>query len=81
MRPLAAMITLILATAPGIARGGPGPVPFAIEMIDTPFTAPRRMRFDAKGRLWIPGFSSGVLARFDPETREFREYEPPEAPR
>jgi streptogramin lyase len=57
------------------------PDTFAIEMIDTPFSAPRRMRFDAKGRLWIPGFSSGVLARFDPETREFREYELPIEPR
>jgi len=57
------------------------PDTFAIEMIDTPFTAPRRMRFDARGRLWIPGFSSGVLARFDPDTREFREYELPIEPR
>jgi streptogramin lyase len=50
------------------------PDTFEIEMVDTPFSAPRRMRFDGKGRLWIPGFSSGVVASFDPETRMFREY-------
>ena len=56
------------------------PDSFAIEMVDTPFTAPRRLRFDAEGQLWIPGFSSGVVARFDPETREFREYPLPIEP-
>jgi streptogramin lyase len=50
------------------------PDSFSIEMFDTPFTAPRRMRFDDRGRLWIPGFSSGVIARFDPKTGAFREY-------
>ena len=56
------------------------PDTFSIEMIDTPFTAPRRMRFDGKGRLWIPGFSSGLIASFDPETREFQTYELPIEP-
>jgi len=42
-----------------------------IRMIDTPFPAPRRLRFDSHGRLWIPSFSSGTLARFDPATGEF----------
>ena len=57
------------------------PESFAVEMIDTPFAGPRRMRFDAEGRLWIPGFSSGVISRFDPKTREFRSYEVPIEPR
>jgi len=56
------------------------PDTFAIEMIDTPFAGPRRMRFDAKGRLWIPGFSSGLLASFDPDTRKFETYELPIEP-
>ncbi len=56
------------------------PDTFAIEMIDTPFTAPRRMRFDSRGGLWIPGFSSNVVARFDIETREFTPYEIPVEP-
>jgi streptogramin lyase len=42
-----------------------------IEMIETPFTAPRRMRFDSKGNLWIAGFSAGVVARYDPVAKRF----------
>ena len=48
------------------------PDSFAIEMIDTPFAAPRRLRFDAEGRLWIPSFSESLIARFDPKTRQLR---------
>jgi streptogramin lyase len=51
------------------------------ELIDTPFSAPRRLRFDSKGMLWIPGFSSSVVARFDPETRAFESFELPIEPR
>jgi streptogramin lyase len=50
------------------------PATLDVELIDTPFSAPRRLRFDSQGRLWIPGFSSGLVARFDPATREFTEY-------
>jgi streptogramin lyase len=57
------------------------PDTFEIEMVDTPFTGPRRLRFDSKGSLWIPGFSSGLVARFDPDTREFTEFELPVEPR
>jgi virginiamycin B lyase len=56
------------------------PDTFEITMIDTPFSAPRRMRFDSKGMLWIPGFSSNVLARFDPSTSEFTHYTLPIEP-
>ncbi len=56
------------------------PDDFSIEMVDTPFSAPRRMRFDGQGRLWIPGFSSGLIARFDPHTRDFVEYPIPIEP-
>jgi len=56
------------------------PDTFDIEMVDTPFTAPRRLRFDSKGRLWIPGFSSGLVSRFDPDTREFRSWKLPIEP-
>jgi streptogramin lyase len=57
------------------------PDTLAVELIETPFTAPRRLRFDSQGRLWIPGFSSGLVSRFDPGTREFRSYELPVEPR
>jgi streptogramin lyase len=56
------------------------PESFETLMIDTPFAAPRRLRFDSEGRLWIPSFSEGLLARFDPATREFRTWEIPVAP-
>jgi virginiamycin B lyase len=57
------------------------PETFELEMIDTPFTAPRRMRFDSRGNLWIPGFSSNVLARFDPTDRSFETFELPIEPK
>ncbi|MFP8880884.1 MAG: hypothetical protein VCE43_16310, partial [Myxococcota bacterium] len=56
------------------------PDTFEVEMVDTPFTAPRRLRFDSKGRLWIPGFSSGLVSRFDPDTREFKSWTIPIEP-
>ena len=57
------------------------PETLEVEIVDTPFTAPRRLRFDGHGKLWIPGFSSGLLARFDPQTREFETWEIPIEPR
>jgi len=39
-----------------------------VKLVDTPFAAPRRLRFDSRGNLWIPGFSSSLLARFHPRT-------------
>jgi len=56
------------------------PETLAIEMIDTPFTGPRRLRFDSQGRLWIPGFSSDLVARFDPKTRAFETWRLPTVP-
>jgi streptogramin lyase len=56
------------------------PETFEVEMIDTPFTAPRRLRFDSKGQLWIPGFSSGLVSRFDPSSGEFESYALPIEP-
>jgi streptogramin lyase len=48
-----------------------------IEMVDTPFSAPRRMRFDSKGNLWIAGFSAGVVARYDPVAKRFATWKLP----
>ena len=53
------------------------PDTFEIRMIDTPFSAPRRMRFDSKGKLWIPGFSSSLISKFDTDTSEFEHIELP----
>jgi streptogramin lyase len=57
------------------------PETFALEPIDTPFTGPRRLRFDSQGNLWIPGFSAGLVSRFDPRTRTFRSWDLPIEPR
>jgi streptogramin lyase len=48
------------------------PDTFELEMIPTPFPAPRRLRFDSKGALWIPSFSGALISRFDTKTRDFR---------
>ena len=57
------------------------PDTFEVEIVETPFTGPRRLRFDREGKLWIPGFSAGVVSRFDPETREFESWPLPIEPR
>lgn len=51
-----------------------------LTMVQTPFTAPRRLRFDSKGNLWIPGFSSNLLSRYDIATGEFKSYPLPIEP-
>ena len=56
------------------------PVSYEVEIVDTPFTAPRRLRFDSQGKLWIPGFSSGLISRFDPQTRQFESWNIPIEP-
>ena len=56
------------------------PETFAVEIVDTPFPAPRRLRFDSKGMLWIPSFSGDLVARFDPATRAFETWQIPSDP-
>ncbi len=40
-------------------------------------SGPRRFEFDADGNLWIPEFSGGRLARFDPISESFTEWSTP----
>jgi streptogramin lyase len=47
------------------------PTTGTIAMVETPFSGPRRMRFDSRGNLWIAGFSAGLVARYDPHARRF----------
>jgi streptogramin lyase len=56
------------------------PESLALEMIDTPFETPRRLRFDSQGGLWIPSFSESLLAHFDLGTRVFRSWRLPVEP-
>ncbi len=48
-----------------------------IRIVETPFNGPRRMRFDSKGNLWIPGFSSGLIARYNLQTGKFKTWKLP----
>jgi len=56
------------------------PETFAVTVVDTPFPAPRRLRFDSQGTLWIPSFSGSALARFDPRTQKFQTWPLPTEP-
>ncbi|MBI1816045.1 MAG: carboxypeptidase regulatory-like domain-containing protein [Deltaproteobacteria bacterium] len=49
----------------------------AITLIDTPFPGPRRLRFDSQGNLWIPGFSAGLIARYNLSSGEFKTWKLP----
>jgi streptogramin lyase len=56
------------------------PETLAVELFETPFPAPRRLRFDRAGTLWVPSFSAGLLAAFDPRTQRYREFPLPIRP-
>lgn len=47
------------------------PESLAVEEMKTPHDAPRRLRFDQKGVLWIPSFEEGILMKFDTATKRF----------
>jgi virginiamycin B lyase len=49
----------------------------AMRLIDTPFPGPRRLRFDSKGNLWIPGFSAGLIARYTLSSGKFKTWKLP----
>ena len=44
-----------------------------------PFTGPRRAHVAKDGIVWVPGFGSGVVGAFNPETEEWKVYELPDA--
>lgn len=50
------------------------PDTFEMREFDTPEVGPRRPRFGPNGFLWIPGFDTGDLLRFNPQTEEFKTY-------
>ncbi|SOB77024.1 hypothetical protein SAMN04488490_2774 [Marinobacter sp. LV10R510-11A] len=54
------------------------PKTLEVTEFETPYPAPRRLRFAKDGTLWIPSFESGVLMKFDPATETFtKSYELP----
>jgi streptogramin lyase len=56
------------------------PETLEVTIVETPFPAPRRLRFDSQGRLWIPSFSAGLLAVFDPADGSFESWPLPIEP-
>jgi cysteine-rich repeat protein len=42
-----------------------------------PFFGPRRLHVGADGIVWVPGFASGVLGRFDPTIERWKVYDLP----
>ena len=49
----------------------------AVTEYDTPFKGPRRLRFDAKGNLWIPAFDDSGIMKFDTRTARFETFRLP----
>jgi cysteine-rich repeat protein len=45
-----------------------------------PFYGPRRLRVGADGIVWVPGYGSGVLGRFDPAIERWKVYDLPTGP-
>ena len=44
-----------------------------------PFRGPRRLHVAPDGMVWVPGFGSGVFAKFDPQSEYWTVYELPDA--
>lgn len=52
-----------------------------VTMIATPFTAPRRLRADAEGNLWIAAFNESRIARYNPAKGKFTKFDLPVIPK
>ncbi|MES2936254.1 MAG: hypothetical protein V4864_01145 [Pseudomonadota bacterium] len=53
----------------------------AVTMVATPLRAPRRLRSDRDGNLWISMFSESAVLRYEPATGRFTTFEMPVAPK
>ncbi|MBP8185587.1 MAG: hypothetical protein KAX95_06845, partial [Pseudomonas sp.] len=51
----------------------------SVRIIDTPFQAPRRLRVDALGDVWITAFPEGKIVRYHPADGSFHDYPLPSA--
>jgi len=54
------------------------PKTLEVHEFDSPVKAPRRLRFDASGQLWVTGYSEGMIVRVNTDTMENRLYPMPE---
>ncbi len=62
----------------GDKLGAIDPKTFAVTEFDSPVEGPRRLRFDAKGKLWVTGYSEGMIAKIDPASMKSEVYPMPE---
>ena len=51
----------------------------AIKEWNPPFRGPRRLHVAQDGKVWVPGFGSGVFGSFDPKTEEWEVIDLPDA--
>lgn len=52
-----------------------------VTMIATPFHAPRRLRADEEGNLWIVSYGDSLLSKYDPRSGIFRQFDLPVIPK
>lgn len=57
------------------------PASGAVNMIATPFKAPRRLRTDRDGNLWIVAFNESKIARYEPKQGKFTLFDLPVVPK
>jgi len=51
----------------------------SVQVIDTPFQGPRRLRADAVGDVWIAAFPEAKIVRYRPADGSFKDYPLPTA--
>jgi cysteine-rich repeat protein len=56
------------------------PVSGAVDSWRPPIDGPRRLRVGPDGKVWVPGYGSGKLARFDPRDESWKVYTLPVEP-
>ena len=62
-----------------IGRIDPNAADGDIKEWNPPFRGPRRLHVAPDGMVWVPGFGSGVFAKFNPDTEHWTVYELPDA--
>ena len=62
-----------------IGRIDPRTLDGDIKEWNPPFRGPRRLHVAPNGIVWVPGFASGVFAKFEPATEKWTVYDLPDA--
>jgi virginiamycin B lyase len=62
----------------GDKLGAIDPKTLEVTEFDSPVEGPRRLRFDAKGDLWVTGYSEGMIAKMDTASMKSEVYPMPE---